>query len=825
MSMGRQESSNRRLTQAGRLAWLVAAAVLLVSPLHATGDRLGTVRLVGVSTRIEGRATAVVIETSEPVAYVTAQPDPLTLFVDLRNVTTESSPSLEKPKGALADVSDLSVEPSKADDGTSIVRVKLTLARPGRPTVRSRWNTVIVEFGARLGDAAIADSGPRPASTVPQGQSPAPDPAPQTAAKPPVKTLAQPASPAAQQPLAAAQPDAGGTLTGIETTTGPDGTRVRFSGTGQLKPKSAQLTRGLPARLVIDFPQVLTKVPAVTAVGNGPIDKIRVAINSRQPLITRAVIDLKYPVAYRFETTESGVTILLDPAPADPAAPAAPPATEPAPPTAAPRPVVVAPPVAAAPAAPPTPAEAPAQTSRPEPPPVAAPPAHAKPAPAAVQAPSAATPAPAQTMQADQPGQVAKKFTGHLISLDFQQADLRAVLRSFTEITGLNVIVDPSISGTVDVVLKEVPWDQALDHILRSNKLGYTVENNVVRIAPLATLSDEESARQKLKDALAMSGQLKVLTKTLSYAKADDLAALLPKSALTQRGQVQVDKRTNTLIITDLPAAIDQASQLIETLDRPEPQVEVEARIVQTSRDSARALGVQWGLAGRAVPQLANTTPLPFPNQIALGGRAAGGTSETAQGGPLSTAVRLPAPGATSAIGLAMGSVTGAFNLDVALSALEQKGNARVLSSPRVMMQNNYEAEMTQGVQIPIQTQSNNTVTVTFKDAALTLKVRPQITASNTVIMDVKLENASADFSKSVNGIPPINTQRAWTQVLVNDNDTIVIGGIMVSQEQSQSDGVPFMSRIPLLGWLFKRDVFKDENRELLIFITPRIRR
>jgi type IV pilus assembly protein PilQ len=615
------------MTQAGLLALLVAGAALLVSPLHATGDGVGGARLVGVSTRVEGRATAVVIETSAPVAYVAAQPDPLTLLVDLRNVTAGSLPFLAKPTGMLAD---LRVESAQADDGAILARIKMTLSKPGRPTVRSRWNTVIVEFGTRLGDAALAPAiaNPDPASAVAHG------------------------------------------------------------------------------------------------LGSAP-----------------------------FSLPLAGTT----------------------------------------------------------------------PAAAVVAVPQANAPAPSPMTQADPSGQGAKKYTGHLISLDFQQADLRAVLRSFTEISGLNVIVDPTINGTVDVVLKEVPWDQALEYILRANKLGYTIENNVVRIAPLAVLAEEETARQKLKDAQAMSGELKVLTRTLSYAKAADLQALVQK-ILTQRGDVQMDPRTNTLIISDLPAALDQVGLLLTTLDRPEPQVEVEARIVQTSRDSARALGVQWGLSGKAVPQLGNTTPLTFPNQIAVEGRG-GATSQTAQGGALGNAVNMGVTSPTTAIGLAMGSVTGAFNLDVALSALERKGSVRVLSSPRVMMQNNYEAEMTQGIQIPIQTVSNNTVTVTFKDAALTLKVRPQITASNTVIMDIKLENASADFSKAVNGIPPINTQRAWTQVLVNDNDTIVIGGIVVSQEQTQNDKVPLMSRIPLLGWLFKRDTFSDENRELLIFITPRIRR
>jgi type IV pilus assembly protein PilQ len=187
------------------------------------------------------------------------------------------------------------------------------------------------------------------------------------------------------------------------------------------------------------------------------------------------------------------------------------------------------------------------------------------------------------------------------------------------------------------------------------------------------------------------------------------------------------------------------------------------------------------------------------------------------------TAVNLPATGASTAFGVALGSLNGALNLDVALSALEKQGQGRLLSTPRVTTQNNVEAEMTQGVQIPIQTVANNTVTVTFKDAALTLKVTPQITAASTVIMRIQLENASPDFSRSVNNIPPIDTQRAVTQVLVSNGETTVIGGIYVSREQAAQDRTPALYRLPLLGWLFKRDSLTDESRELLIFITPRV--
>jgi type IV pilus assembly protein PilQ len=312
------------------------------------------------------------------------------------------------------------------------------------------------------------------------------------------------------------------------------------------------------------------------------------------------------------------------------------------------------------------------------------------------------------------------------------------------------------------------------------------------------------------------------MTKMLSYAKAEELQGLLTKSVLSARGTVQVDPRTNTLIITDLEPRLAQANELITTLDRAQPQVEIEARIVQTNKNYARALGIQWGFNGRVDPALGNTTGLAFPNS----GSISGGTGTVLGSGSNSApaAVNLPAPGnPTSAVGLALGSVNGAFSLDVALSALESTGNGRLLSTPRVTTQNNIAAEMTQGVQIPIQTVANNTVTVSFKDAALTLKVTPQITAANTVIMQISVENASPDFSRAVNNIPPINTQRANTSVLVSDGQTTVIGGIYVSQEQAQTDRTPGLGQIPLIKWLFKRDSVNDQSTELLIFITPRI--
>jgi type IV pilus assembly protein PilQ len=433
--------------------------------------------------------------------------------------------------------------------------------------------------------------------------------------------------------------------------------------------------------------------------------------------------------------------------------------------------------------------------------------------------------APAASTDQLNTGSRGRQFTGHPISLDFQGADLRAVLRTFAEISGLNIVIDPTVQGTVDVALRDVPWDQALDIILRANKLGYSVDGTIVRIAPNTVLKSEEDERKALLDSQNDASQLGTLQRQLSYAKGEEVATLL-KSAnvLTKRGQANVDPRTNTLIVRDVPSQFPEITSIIDSIDRAQPQVEIEARIVQTNKNYARALGVQWGFNGRVDPSLGNTTNLAFPNNGSLGGRV-GGTQGPATGSTTGqpTAVNLGVAGPNSGVGLALGSVNGAFNLDVALTALESSGNGRLLSTPRVTTQNNVAAEMTQGVQIPIQTVANNTVTVSFKDAALTLKVTPQITSANTVIMLISVENATPDFSRQVNNIPPINTQRALTQVLVSDGQTTVIGGIYVSNSTVATDKTPGLGNVPVLKWLFKRDRVDESNTELLIFITPRI--
>ncbi len=348
-------------------------------------------------------------------------------------------------------------------------------------------------------------------------------------------------------------------------------------------------------------------------------------------------------------------------------------------------------------------------------------------------------------------------------------------------------------------------------------------------------LQKEEEDRRKLKENQALAGDLSTWRKSLSYAKAADLQTTVQKVALSPRGQITLDTRTNTMIVTDLPAYIEKAKDLIADLDRATKQVEIEARIVVTTRNFTRDLGIQWGFSQRQTPEFANTTDKTFPHSIIINGQgtpSAGGLK--ADQGDLGAnaaigtkdrgyAINLPASNFNSSIGVSLGNILGNFNIDAALSALERTGRGRILSTPKVTTQNNQSAEIKQGVQIPLQTVANNTVTVTFKDAVLTLKVTPQITEADTVILNLELENNTADFANEVNGIPPINTQSAKTIVLVRDGATTVIGGIYQSNEQTSQQSTPFLGKLPLLGYLFRNRFVSSTNNELLLFITPRI--
>ena len=417
-----------------------------------------------------------------------------------------------------------------------------------------------------------------------------------------------------------------------------------------------------------------------------------------------------------------------------------------------------------------------------------------------------------------------EKYTGEVISLKFKDADLRDVVLYLGEFANLNVIFDPDVRGIVTCDLDSIPWDQALDLILRNLKMGKTIEGNVLRIAPVNVLTREEDEQRQIRESKELAGPLVYKTLALSYSKASDVLKLL-QTKKSRRGEIIIDDRTNTLIISDVKEKMDLIERLIAVVDTPTPQVSIEARIVEASATFVRNLGIQWGFRGIADPFYGNPTSLQFPNKIlADGAMIPRGTVTKGIGGPLGGyAVNLPAPAFNSAIGFSLANVLDTFRLDLALSALETSGNGKIISCPKVTAQNNQEAEIIQGRQIPVQTVANFTVSTRYMNAALELKATPQITAEGTIIMNLDIKNNAADFGNLVNGIPPITTQSAKTTVMVPDGGTTVIGGIYRMEDSTTRDSVPILGKIPILGNLFRNFARTKQNRELLIFITPRI--
>ena len=416
------------------------------------------------------------------------------------------------------------------------------------------------------------------------------------------------------------------------------------------------------------------------------------------------------------------------------------------------------------------------------------------------------------------------KYSGQLISPRFKDAELRDVVLVIADIAGLNVIFDPDVSGTVTCDFTDIPWDQFLDVILKTNKQGKSIEGNVLRVAPMAVLTREQEEIQKLSDSQELAGPVIVQTFTLSYSKADEVQSLL-STKISSRGEIIVDNRTNTLIVSDVREKMSLIEKLIDVFDTPTPQVSIEARIVEATSRFVRNLGVQWGWQGIADPFYGNQTTLQFPNKILVdGAQIPVGMTTKGIGGPLGGyGINLPSPEFNTVLGFSLANIADTFRLDLAISALERSGTGRIISAPKITTQNNQEAEIIQGRQIPVQTVANFTVTTRYVNAALELRATPQITAEGTIIMNIEIQNNAADFSNLVNGIPPIIRQSAQTTVMVPDGGTTVIGGIYRTEDSITREGIPFLHQIPILGNLFKSFARTKENRELLIFLTPRI--
>lgn len=457
---------------------------------------------------------------------------------------------------------------------------------------------------------------------------------------------------------------------------------------------------------------------------------------------------------------------------------------------------------------------------------------------APAQAPAQA-PAPAPVQQIQTPGYSARtigqgdhRYTGAKVSIDLPNTDLQTFLRYLADVGHLNLVADQDVQGTYTYKFTDVPWDQVLDIVLKNAGLGKEIENGVLRVAKISTLQKEAEERGKLAEAKALSGDLETITRPLSYAKVSEASALVTK-LLSKRGSVIVDERTNTLIITDLPAYLKTAEDLIQTLDVQIQQVSIEARVVEANKDWQRAFGVSWPTANAGDAQLD------------IGGKAApwgsygqspswnsgGGYNRPPSGQAAGVSFQGGAPGVTSIAAPAgqfwVSFLSNRFSINFILQALEKDGVVKIVSSPKVVTQNNRKASILSGRKIPYPTQqggaAGGAITVAFIDANLQLDVTPQITNEGTILMDLHIQKSEADFSNTVNGTPSILQKSIETQVLVRDGGTAVLGGVYITNTTKQTTGVPFLMRLPIIGALFRNKTNAEATSELLIFITPRI--
>ena len=412
-----------------------------------------------------------------------------------------------------------------------------------------------------------------------------------------------------------------------------------------------------------------------------------------------------------------------------------------------------------------------------------------------------------------------------VISLDFQNADVRNLFRIFAEISGLNVILSPEVGGSVNIRMMDVPWNQAMEIILTNSALGRECfGNNIVRVATKVVLAAEASAlvaekNRAVADRTTERDSQDLVTEVVRINHADITELSTSLTALRsarQDGRITVDTRTNTLILNDLRHHVNDMLEAIKILDIPTPQVLIEAKIVEISKSFTQELGIQWGLTGEAISSA--------PGSLAINGSANANTA--ADGSAFQVDLRQStdiAAGSVSGFDLLLGGLLPGLDLNVRLEALEKQGKGRILSSPKVTTADNKEARIRSGKQIPYQVTSAEGNSIQFVDAELSLTVTPHVTSDNSVYMVIDATKNAADFTQLVGTVPTITTKETHTEVLVGNGDTTVLGGIYESTSTENKKAVPFLSKLPLVGFLFKSFADSDVITELLVFITPTI--
>ena len=430
-------------------------------------------------------------------------------------------------------------------------------------------------------------------------------------------------------------------------------------------------------------------------------------------------------------------------------------------------------------------------------------------------------------------GEGGTKYTGSRLTIDIHSASVMTFLMILADHARLNLVADPEVETlTGSFKFTETPWDLILDMVLKHHGLGKEIDHGVIRVAKLEKLQKEEEDRKKLEEAKALAGEVQSITRPLSYAKAGDVKNII-KEMLTKRGSVIIDERTNTLIITDLTRNLGLIDDLIAQLDIAIQQVQIEAKVIEASQGYQKAFGVKWptGNSGSANLSVGGSDATwgatNSPSWNSINNRPGTGQNST-------LLAFSPGKDGVTSIPSAAGEFWISFlsnrvSINAILQGLESDGVIKIVSSPKLVTQNNKKGKILSGEKIPypaIQASGGGgggAITVQFADANLELDVTPQITSDGTVMMDLNIKKAEADFTRTVNGTPTIVTKEIQTMVLVKDGGTAVLGGVYITNNQTGSTGVPFLSKLPLLGWLFRNKTQNDSNKELLVFITPRI--
>ncbi|HEX6083450.1 MAG TPA: type IV pilus secretin PilQ [Thermoanaerobaculia bacterium] len=786
---------------------------------------------------VEVDGSRVILRTSGAPAYTSYSPSPGVFVVDLTSTSRDAAVSI--PATLPPAVTSLSAD-EVVEMGTRLTRVTFRLAESFSPDVAAGDRSVVITMPARAIPIETAEAGPQveilpavvPAAGVPEPAPIVEQPEPVVIEEVPAAIEPTPVVEEATLPRARSVKSIGASMNGGQV-------EVNIAADGELKYKAFRLEN--PSRLVIDLEGVKSNVAKnKVTVADDVVKGVRVA--QFQPTVARVVVDLAQKTEYdirragdtlrltfpsggqaiqpvreaRQETGQAGLPVLhQEPTPAPVK-------------TAAAKPIPIVP-AEELPASVPTIAENAPTWKMPEPEPKPQPqrtasasqgarkvinapldqepPITQRPEDVFGNAAPAPTTPPAQNLGPRTLSGGPRTFNGEPLSLNLKDADIKDVIRTFAELTGLNIAVDPGVTGSVTVDFVDVPWDQALDLILRQNNLTYVVEGNVMRIGTIDRLAAETAASRRLAEEERLNVPLTTLSFKLSYARSQDVAALL-RDIASPRARIIVDQRTNQLVISEVPQYLTTMQNLIATVDIPNRQVMIEARIVESSQSFRQEWGFDWDFGGALDPAVGTGTGLVFPNRVGFRGGA------FTFGGA-----------AAPVLTLNFLDVLGVFDLDVALRAAESVGFIKVISAPRVTTQDNTPAEIQSGFQIPYQTRINFTTTVNYLDATLRLSVTPQITEAGTVIMEISVQKNEPAEGLAIEGAAgtPLTTRQARTRLMVRDGGTAVIAGIFQTRDNRRQSRVPVLHAIPIIGELFRSHNTATDHDELLIFITPRI--